>query len=404
MKEKNNVFCPLPWYSVTWQKNGKIGVCCMNSLTSDWDEFWKIQEASIWNMWNNKKLKKLRKDLLEWKKNSYCEGCYKKEKRGIKSLRQKSLEYQKEMIPEIYSQTWKDGEYSWKIRKLDIRFSNLCNLACRMCSSSSSTLRIPLEKKMWLSHIEEYSQEPYDCNNFWNDITFFSHLEQIDVAGWEPLINKNFYTLLKMLKKEGFHRNIMIRIMTNATVLPWICGGDDFLPKEHINIFQVLEEFRLYNISLSIDGYGKSYNRIRIWADWNSVKQNMGYIYENTLLSDKATMDIMPTVQIDNIYDFPKLYLYANIRNIPIDIKPLFRPEFLCITNLPDNEKKKIEKYYLSLIYKYDKKVSGIKKDFKYIIWYMNQNQVDISFWKEYFEKSKIMDWFQASLKSWLQK
>lgn len=395
---KNITFCPLAWYSVTWQKNGNIWICCMNTLTGNGEEFWNIKTSSISKLWNSSKIKEIRVAMMQWKHHNYCDGCYKKEANNIRSLRQKSLVHQGEFIENMLQNTQETGEYSWDIKKMDIRFSNLCNLACRMCSSSSSTLRIPLEKKLWKKFIDTYSQEPFDSENFWWDTELFSKLDQIDIAGWEPLINKNFYTLLKMCIEKDFHKSLKIRIMTNATILPWIYKWDNFLFWDYKDIFEMLEDFYSYDISLSVDGYGSSYERIRIWSNWEVVKKNMDSIYKNYTKSIKSTMAIMPTIQIDNIYDFPKLYLYARIRKIHIDVKPLFRPEHFCITNIPEIEKHKIKKYYLILIDQYQKAIPLIKKDFEYIISYMFQSSESKKEQEEYLRSSKIMDDFQKEI------
>jgi hypothetical protein len=57
------------------------------------------------------------------------------------------------------------------IKFLEINFSNLCNLSCRMCSSKASTGRIPLEKHIGMKYTKHISLDEqalsylYDINN-----------------------------------------------------------------------------------------------------------------------------------------------------------------------------------------------------------------------------------------------
>lgn len=390
----SSTFCALPWNTLTGQKDWKIGVCCMNSLTKENSEIWNIQTWYISDLWNNDKLKQLRLSMIQWKKSEYCEGCYKKEEKWLTSLRKKSIDIYKEDIEYYITHTKWDGTFHGKIEKLDIRLSNLCNLACRMCSGHSSTKRIPLDKLLWTPYSFEYSKEPYDTDFFWNDTRLFSNISILKVAGGEPLINKNFYSLLEKLISQGKSRQISLQILTNLTILPWINTDTKLIPRKYNTIFEMFTYFKDWIIFGSIDGYEKSYEKIRIGGRWEDIKKNMESMISFSHQNTNFQFELVPTIQRDNIYDFPKLYIFAKKNNIKIDIKPLIRPIYLSIVHIPEFEKKKIEKYYTDCIKKYQGIFSEIEDDFIYILNFMNSERCDENTNDEYQKKSEIMDIF----------
>lgn len=383
--KKNNleekVFCPLPWYSLTGQENGKIGVCCMNSFVFWWEELWNIQTEKMSTLWNSSKIRELRRNMLSWRKSEYCKKCYIKEDSGVISMRQKYLSYLKKYIPWYIENTHDDGVYRGPIKKIDLRLSNLCNLACRMCSGTSSTERIPLDAKLGISATRQYTQEPYDTLNFWEDIENWKEVSELKFAWGEPLINPVLFRILSLAVERWISKNTTLTLLTNLTVIP-----------EEIK--SLIEKFSFINFQISIDGYGKSYEYIRIGARWQKLKENLEILLLLREKTKKVSIVFMPTVQRDNIYDFPKLYLFAKKNNIDIDVKPLIFPHFLSIQNIEENEKQNIIKLYQTCITKYSSSYEEIKKDFTIILSFMCKEKAQYQYMSEYREKTKIMDDF----------
>lgn len=378
---ENWVFCPLPWYSLTWQKNGNIGICCMHTLVEPWYELGNIKNTPMSELWNSPKIKELRIRMIEWKASDYCKWCYKKEENNVESMRQRYMKRLSQDIDTYIKYTDTHGYYTGPIKQLDLRLSNLCNLACRMCNGNSSTKRIPLDKKLGISQKREYTKEPYDTEIFWDDIKNWSSIEEIKFAGWEPLINPTFYKLMLLLQEKGISQNIHFTFLTNLTVLPE-------------NIQEIIQKSRAVDFNISIDGYGASYEYIRIGAKWEKLEENLHKLLELRNYYTWISIAFIPTIQRDNIYDFPKLYLFAKKQNIYINIKPLIAPEFLNIQNIDEEEKEKIELFYRVCIKRYSLLYPEIEKDFESIIYFMNRKISQEQHRNEYREKTKIIDDF----------
>ena len=132
---KNN-FCIIPFMHLHINNFGQITPCCINHMSLG-----DSKMQTIDSVWNGSKMKSFRETMLNGDKHSSCETCYNKELGGVESLRMqynKRFSYlmakAKEMQPQpVY---------------FDIRFSNLCNMKCRICWHGASSLWFEDAKKL----------------------------------------------------------------------------------------------------------------------------------------------------------------------------------------------------------------------------------------------------------------
>lgn len=98
-----------------------------------------INQQSITEIWNGKAMRNFRSKLLRGKPDERCTACYDKESSGFRSLRQvTNADYAH--LQERLSQTRRNGALPEADPVyLDIRFSNVCNLKCRICGPWSSS-------------------------------------------------------------------------------------------------------------------------------------------------------------------------------------------------------------------------------------------------------------------------
>ena len=72
--------------------------------------------------------------MLDGKYNEACKTCYVHEAQGLESDRQKYIERYKDVPINV-----DNGNDTGKPLDLELRFSNLCNLKCRMCHPRQSS-------------------------------------------------------------------------------------------------------------------------------------------------------------------------------------------------------------------------------------------------------------------------
>jgi radical SAM protein with 4Fe4S-binding SPASM domain len=126
-------FCIMPWIHIYIDQQGRVGPCCefeSSNLLTD------VRRIPIKQIPNSAEYQKLRLAMLAGEKPASCKNCWKREAEGLPSLRQGFTNKFKQFI---VPHTDEDGTIDFKLRYVDARLSNLCNLKCRMCSGTYSS-------------------------------------------------------------------------------------------------------------------------------------------------------------------------------------------------------------------------------------------------------------------------
>jgi radical SAM protein with 4Fe4S-binding SPASM domain len=117
-----SVYCTAPWNGITVQVNGSVTTCCVGKVSLG-----NINQQSIIEIINNPTHQQIKQNLLDntnLKEN--CQVCLDLEKNsGSTPVRQQYLND----FPTL----------SNKLRFLDIRWTNFCNLTCVYCNSYNSS-------------------------------------------------------------------------------------------------------------------------------------------------------------------------------------------------------------------------------------------------------------------------
>jgi MoaA/NifB/PqqE/SkfB family radical SAM enzyme len=140
-----------------------------------------------------------------------------------------------------------DGEMpKFNLRFIGIRRSNFCNLKCIYCDHNYSTswgidaitkkIQTPFTggNQGLLSYVEEHSET----------------LEEIYIAGGEPLIDFRHLELLEMLIKK---KATKVRLVYNSNLTSFKIKGVDLIP--------LWKNFRHVSISASIDDFGQRFEK-----------------------------------------------------------------------------------------------------------------------------------------------
>ena len=273
MNEIDKVYCPLPFRALAFKEfiNGKLSgatPCCMmlNTLDDGFEDTTKrfeipnVENLTPDEIFNSERMKELRQNILNGKRDSACKVCWQAEDRGVKSYR----EYMK--ADEV--------NFEPKLREIDLSISNVCNLACRMCAPTNSNL-LQKDHKFFKDNGKYgeilkatngrwYTSFPYDGakSKQWQWIVEnIQHLETLKMSGGEPFYDRKVIDLLQMCVDKGYAKDISLEFHTNT-----ICFDD--------KIIGLLKEFKNRH-TFSIDGVGKVYEYIRHPATFEQLDASL---------------------------------------------------------------------------------------------------------------------------------
>ena len=226
---KSEHFCVLPWVHFHAWPNGNVMPCCVADSTKPVSKINKGE--SIIQMMNSTDYKKMRLDMLEDKPVEACRRCYDLELMGTWTMRQshnkrRGLEY----IDLIKDTTQPDGSLSeFKMKYMDIRFSNMCNMKCRSCGPAcSSQWAQEVVDTHGMDHYEKYFHTTKVINTNNEDGSFMSKLKpylndvtEVYFAGGEIIITPEHYDCLDTWVENGLTEQVELTYTTNLSVLKY---------------------------------------------------------------------------------------------------------------------------------------------------------------------------------------
>ncbi len=327
---QESTFCSLPWTGFSNDPSGQVRPCCIyqENVTDEQGKPFYIQETSLADILNSKYMKDLRNEFRQGKKPAGCSSCWKDEEFGKKSKR------------EIYL---KDVDFSeepkWP-KELQVIISNTCNLKCRTCAPTHSTLwfQEALDRnRMWMPP----SPGPIisDSSVFWNERKqWLESVEIIEIVGGEPFLIKGWMDIWTELVKMGRSKSITIQMSTNATIF-----------KPDVVKF-LIENFKWVGIGLSIDGVESKFEYLRHPGKWKTTKENLQGYYD-ILKSNYPNFgtQITHTISWMNLFYVPSFheYISKNWPDLKIWNNVVYHPEHLSASALPDRAKELIEAEFL---------------------------------------------------------
>lgn len=325
----STTLCPLPWLHLFVDGMGNFYNCCLgtSSLEGSRDSNGQVIRAgdvnSIKKHWNSLLMQGIRQSMLDGKKHSSCDGCWRVEDTGSKSFRSDATR-------EFALDQKVQNEISTNpiIKYVDLRFGNLCNLACRMCIPYNT-------KKLFAEYEEMYDKDVtanfkqmnwYESPSFWEELFEFKNdFKRIHLAGGEPLLIKECWKFLTKISNEECAKNIRISYNTNLTRIP-----EDAL--------KIWPKFDGIILLVSMDGVGRLNEFIRYPQKWTEIESNLWEIENNFEKYNVRVCQIQPTIQAYNIHRITEicdfLAQFKNIRRVP-NVNLLFTPKHFSPSVLP---------------------------------------------------------------------
>lgn len=318
--------CNLPWDHLSVHPHSTCSVCCEAKHNNDApgdaisrvngkDLHHSVKTDSLDTIINSDNYKTIRKEMLEGKIPSACEGCWKTEQAGgqSKRLRESWRDLDHDLL------TASDGSIKPDLFTVELRLGNYCNLKCRSCNAESSTSWISdyhkLKNKVNLpSGFDALSTSSVTNYDWVDDPKFYDDLiknapniKSFFISGGEPfLVPKHFY-LLERLIEEG-RTDIEISYHTNL----------NYNISKLQSSLELLKQFNKVTLNLSIDDVGKRNSYMRAGSKWELMIKNLHIFYKEY----PFRYNITQTFNAYNFFYAEELELFLKEEGIDISIFP----------------------------------------------------------------------------------
>jgi len=184
----------------------------------------------------------------------------------------------------------------FEMLEMDIRFSNLCNFACRSCGGScSSTIAYetgdsnPVKKIT--DSVPDYVEQIHGN---------LQTVRRLYIAGGESvLIDENWQLLDKLIELN--RTDVIITYVTNLSKLVY----------KNYSLVEYARKFSNFTIYASIDASFERAKLYRHGTDWNKIEENLQTIREAGL-----KLIVSPTVGAVNVWHLPDLHRYLLEENL----------------------------------------------------------------------------------------
>jgi len=253
-----------------------------------------------------------------------------------------------------------------------------------MCVSPISSWRKGIDKHLWLYESDIFKLNPSVLGFLYQKENILS-LEHLAVFWWEPFLEDLHFDFLLHLIEIWISSNITLSYNSNLTVIPSFQWKEKYVQKGICDIFDLWEYFKKVDLRVSLDWYWETDEYIRMNSKWESVIKNLNFIKSREI----SNLDLMvsSTVQIDNILDLTKLFLFLD----QIDVRIAFSannyvviPKYLNIQIMPSGIKEYIKIYYKKFFLKYPNMAKKHKKDIDEIFDFMDGVSSNSGLFNEY--------------------
>jgi len=350
--ETSPTFCLAKFHEASiWVYSGKIASC-------HYTPFLQVGDT-VDTFYNPAEKREQQKRMLAGEQPPACDSCWRYENLGLTSDRtRKSLSFKDHLTAEDY----KNPNYIFKPKALELAFNNTCNLACSYCSPQFSTSwindirvngvytdiktddRRHYQKDM--AELEEMIKPPH-MELFWSWFeTVMEGLESIRVSGGEPLMHEEVFKLFAMMTRVN--PNIETVIHSNLCQKPVVMD----------RFFDKIKGLNNLRMNISNESAGETAEFIRegmVYSEWLTNIERLG---NSTVkeFSISTTVSAIALQSLDQMYrDIIDIRSRTKIKPY-ISINMVDKPEFQGFACLTRQERD----FYIN---KYQKFYDSIKDD-----------------------------------------
>ena len=331
----SDTFCMLPWLHLHAFPDGRAYPCC---FALDQYPVGDLNKDSMETVFNSKDMKKMRLNMLDDKPSRQCTKCYDQEKSGFFSLRLSSNKHFGHNISMV-DNTQSDGSTDFVIKYWDIRFSNLCNMACRSCGTWFSSNWYEDHKKLTGKppNHAKIMRVGRTADDIWEQmLKQFDHVEQFYFAGGEPLIMEEHYRILKELDKRKMY-HVRLIYNTNFSKLKF----------KDLDVLELWNKFDSVSVGASVDAEGKRGEFMRKGTVWKDTVANRKKMLEVCPQVDFYISSTVGLINALHIVDFHRNWVDQGLlKPQDFNFNLLQYPFWQRIDLLPDAYKQKVKEKY----------------------------------------------------------
>lgn len=315
---------------------------------------------------NTQHKKKEMKQMLEGKRPSGCDYCWRVEDAGgghfSDRIYKSNVSWSKPRMFNVLEAQTQDINPSY----LEISFSNVCNLKCAYCSPDLSS--------KWYDEIKQHGGYPTSNNyndfknldnqgktliphrehnpyvdafwKWWPDL--YPSLHTLRLTGGEPLLSKDCWKVLEQIKKDP-SEELTLSINTNLGV------QDGFIDRLIEFMLEVGPQLREIQIFTSGEAVGKQNDYARFGSDYDLWYKNVQKVLDATYGKMNLTFAFMTTVNIlssttyhkfiEDVVALRKKYITNHLVEgncLPMMTNYLRYPNMLAVCNLNEDAKRKM--------------------------------------------------------------
>jgi MoaA/NifB/PqqE/SkfB family radical SAM enzyme len=331
-----------------WVYSGKIASC-------HYTPFIQVGNT-VDTFYNPAEKRDQQKRMLAGEQPPACNSCWHYENLGLRSDRtRKSLSFKDHLNAEDY----KNPNYVFKPKALELAFQNTCNLACSYCSPQFSTawmndIRVngvyqditTDDRRHYQKDIMEIQEmiDPPDMNLFWDWFTDIANsLESIRVSGGEPLMHEEVFRVFEMMTE--INPDIECVIHSNLCQKPAIM--DRFFAK--------ISKLTNLRMNISNESSGETAEFIREGMVYSEWLENIERLGNSTVkeFSISTTVSAIALQSLDQMYlDIIDIRGRTKVKPY-ISINMVDKPDFQGFACLTHDERtfyiNKFTKFYESI-------------------------------------------------------
>jgi MoaA/NifB/PqqE/SkfB family radical SAM enzyme len=369
-------FCRLPWQGLMITPLGDFRLCALTNgleynqgMSTDEDgKLMNILTHSPNDGLNGKWHREVRQNDVKtdgsW--HDICSCCRDREIatgsdiKHIAASRRQSMERRNPSTHIVDGSSYKDvkmdenGYVDWMPTTLDIRFGNLCNMACVQCGPNYSNkwyedwVGFYGENAPWgfgrsrqkltrndhgkLVNLQE--KKWWETDIWWDKFDqMLPTLEHIYLTGGEPMIVPAHDEMLDRIIASGRAKDVYLDYDTNLSVI-------------NTKLAKRWDHFKHVEIAGSIDASEDNYEFVRHGGKWETFDNNVTRIKEFEKNGIVKLYRLTACMQPTTIFSILQTEQYCTNKGIPFQIRFVDSPKMHSIMSLPRSAKEEIIEIY----------------------------------------------------------
>lgn len=262
-------------------------------------------------------------DAGQWPKE--CVICHGEERDGLISERLRAFEsyFSQEGIERLMKTRRPDNF------EMHLKFSNFCNLACRVCNTTESTT---YGKIIDVEDPDIFVQQDISNHAEWNYLLRYLK-EKLDqnldsyrfcLVGGETTLTPGVYILDQWLLEHNYVHKIDLVLASNMTHMP-------------DKLLDLFGRYKSVTLSASLDSTHENFHYVRWPATWHKAVQNLNKVLDYQKKYQKnIDIFVTPNFNINNIFYFDDFLDFWNHNEYHgMTVFNLYSPDAFRIDTLP---------------------------------------------------------------------